>query len=77
MAAKSLALQVGVVPACRALGVSRATFYRRHRMFPGASSPVHRPPGPCAIPNANASQHPRVRALRRPFTSGGCRDASR
>ena len=39
MAAKSLALQVGVVPACRALGVSRATFYRRHRMVPGRQQP--------------------------------------
>ena len=32
MAAKSLALQVGVAPACRGLGVPRATFYRRHRV---------------------------------------------
>ena len=39
MAAKSLALQVGVVPACRALGVSRATFYRRERMVPGRQQP--------------------------------------
>ena len=55
MAAKSLALQVGVAPACRALGVSRATFYRRHRSTPGASSPVAHPPGPCARTNENAS----------------------
>ena len=39
MAANSLALQVGVAPACRALGVSRATFYRRHRMVPGRQQP--------------------------------------
>ena len=39
MAAKSLALQVGVAPACRALGVPRATFYRRHRMVPGRQQP--------------------------------------
>ena len=39
MAAHSLALQVGVAPACRALGVPRATFYRRHRMVPGRQQP--------------------------------------
>ena len=39
MAATSLASQVGVAPACRALGVSRATFYRRHRMAPGRQQP--------------------------------------
>ena len=33
MAAQGLASQVGVAPACRALGVSRATFYRRHDTF--------------------------------------------
>ena len=31
MAAQQLAVQVGVAPACQALGVSRATFYRRRR----------------------------------------------
>ena len=39
MAAKSPASQVGVAPACRALGVSRATFYRRHRCAPGRQQP--------------------------------------
>ena len=39
MVAKSLALQVGVAPACRALGVSRATFYHRQRMVPGRQQP--------------------------------------
>ena len=39
MAAKSLALQVGVAPACRALGVPRATFYRRQRTGPGRQQP--------------------------------------
>ena len=39
MAAKSLASQVGVAPACRALGVPRATFYRRHRSTPGRQQP--------------------------------------
>ena len=35
MAAQPLAVQVGVAPACQALGVSRATFYRRQRPTPG------------------------------------------
>ena len=39
MAATSLATQVGVAPACRALGVSRATFYRRQRPTPGRQQP--------------------------------------
>ncbi len=43
MAAEELAPQVGVVPACVALGVSRATFYRRQRPSPGHQQP---PPTP-------------------------------
>ena len=43
MAAKSLALQVGVAPACRGLGVPRATFYRRHRSTPGRQQPRSTP----------------------------------
>jgi len=39
MAAELLALEVGVAPACQALGVSRATFYRRHRPAPGHQQP--------------------------------------
>ena len=39
MAAQELALQVGVAPACQALGVSRATFYRRQRPTPGHQQP--------------------------------------
>ena len=39
MAAQGLASQVGVAPACRALGVSRATFYRRHKATPGHQQP--------------------------------------
>ena len=35
MAAQPLAVRVGVVPTCRALGVSRATFYRRHKATSG------------------------------------------
>ena len=39
MAAQPLASQVGVAPACRALGVPRATFYRRQRPAPGHQQP--------------------------------------
>jgi putative transposase len=39
IAAEELAPQVGVEPACRALGVSRATFYRRKRLTPGHQQP--------------------------------------
>lgn len=39
MAARELATEVGVAPACSALGVSRATFYRRHRPSPGHQQP--------------------------------------
>ena len=41
IAVQPLAAQVGVAPACQALGVSRATFYRRQRSTPG-----HRQPRP-------------------------------
>ncbi len=43
MASASLAQHVGVEPACRALGVSRATFYRRHRPSPGHRQPRKTP----------------------------------
>ena len=52
MAVQPLASQVGVAPACRALGVPRATFYRRRRPATGHHSPVLRPPGPCVRPSA-------------------------
>ena len=39
MAAQELAVEVGVAPACHALGVSRATFYRRQRPTPGLQQP--------------------------------------
>lgn len=39
MAARELAQKVGVAPACAALGVSRATFYRRKRPAPGHQQP--------------------------------------
>ena len=40
---QSLAHGVGVAPACRALGVSRATLYRRHRPIPGRQQPRKTP----------------------------------
>ncbi len=43
MAAQELALEVGVVPAGQALGVSRASFYRRQRPTPGHQRPRARP----------------------------------
>lgn len=43
MAARSLARQVGVAPACRALGVSRSTFYRRARPAPDPRQPRPKP----------------------------------
>ena len=43
MAATSLAQHVGVAPACRALGVARATLYRRHRPAPGRQQPRKTP----------------------------------
>ena len=39
IAVQPLAAQVGVAPACQALGVSRATFYRRQRPTPGHQQP--------------------------------------
>ena len=39
MATQELAGEVGVAPACQALGVSRATFYRRQRPAPGHQQP--------------------------------------
>ena len=39
MAVQPLASQVGVAPACRALGVPRASFYRRQRPTPGHQQP--------------------------------------
>ena len=43
MATASLAQHVGVAPACRALGVSRATWYRRQRSAPGRQQPRKTP----------------------------------
>ena len=41
----SLAPEVGVASDCRALGVSRATFYRRHKPTPGCQQPKPKRPG--------------------------------
>ena len=43
MAAATLAPEVGVAPACRALGVARATFYRRQKPTTGHQQPTQRP----------------------------------
>ena len=71
IAVQPLAAQVGVAPACQALGVSRATFYRRQRSTPGTGSPVQRPPGHCVKPSASRSRCARRPALRRPCAGGG------
>ncbi len=42
-AAQGLARQVGIAPACRALGVARATFYRRTRPTIGQQQPRKTP----------------------------------
>ena len=42
MAAQPLAMQIGAAPACQALGLSRATYYRRQRPPPGAGNSVCR-----------------------------------
>jgi len=55
IAAEELAPQVGVEPACRALGVSRATFYRRKRPTPG-----HQQPRPTPARALNNDERKRV-----------------
>ena len=55
MAAQQLASQVGVAPACHALGVSRATFYRRNRPLPG-----HQQPRPTPVRALCESERERV-----------------
>ncbi len=55
IAAKELAPQVGVEPACRALSVSRATFYRRKRPTPG-----HQQPRPTPARALNSEERERV-----------------
>ena len=55
MAVQPLASQVGVAPACRALGVPRASFYRRQRPTPG-----HRQPRPTPARALCASERAHV-----------------
>ena len=55
MAAQPLAVRIGVVPTCRALGVSRATSTVAGGQLPGTGSPVQRPPGRCVKPSASRS----------------------
>ena len=43
MAAAELALQVGVKPSCIALGVARATLYRRRKPSTGPQPRQHLP----------------------------------
>ena len=58
-----------VAPACRALGVLRASFSVVGGPLPGISSPVLRPPGPIGSDTARtSSMEP---ALRRPVTGRG------
>ena len=55
MAAEQLAQQVGVAPACRALGVSRATLYRRK-----TPAPEHQQPRPTPARARCESERERV-----------------
>ena len=54
IAAEGLSVQVGVEPACTALGVSRATFYRRKRPIPGRQQPR---PTPARALSKNERKH--------------------
>ena len=54
IAAEGLSVQVGVEPACAALGVSRATFYRRKRPTPGRQQPR---PTPARALSKNERKH--------------------
>ncbi|MCP4003226.1 MAG: IS3 family transposase [bacterium] len=55
IAASELAVRVGVEPACTALGVSRATFYRRKSLNPG-----HQQPRPTSARALSTSERKRV-----------------
>ena len=67
MAAQGLASQVGVAPACRALGVSRATFYRRHKATPGHQQPRPTPARAlCESEREHVLARARLPSLRRP-----------
>ena len=59
MAVQPLASQVGVAPACRALGVPRASFHRRQRPAPG-----HQQPRPTPARALRASERAHVLDVR-------------
>ena len=78
MAVQPLASQVGVAPACRALGVPRASFYRRQRPAPGHQQPRPTPARALLCVRTRARpRRARQPALRRPVTGRGRRDAAR
>ena len=80
MAVQPLASQVGVAPACRALGVPRASFYRRQRPAPrsrASAAPSYARPGPVCVRTRARPRRARQPALRRPVTGRGRRDAAR
>ena len=78
MAVQPLASQVGVAPACRALGVPRASFYRRQRPAPGHQQPRPTPARAlCASERAHVLDVLASPRLRRPVTGRGRRDAAR
>ena len=56
MAARELARQVGVKPACEALAVNRATSYRRQRPTTGHQQP--RPTPARALSRATVERQP-------------------
>ena len=72
MAAQELASQVGVAPACQALGVSRATFYRRQGPAPGHQQPRPTPArARCESEREHRHRCARLPTLRRPLAWGG------
>ena len=74
MAVQPLASQVGVAPACRALGVPRASFYRRQQARSRASAaPSYARPGPACVRTRARPRRARQPALRRPVTGRGRR----
>ena len=75
-AVETLAPTVGVAPACRALGVARASVYRHREIAPVPKARSSRRPLPCALApqerHAGVGHAPR-RSLRGPSTCGGVR----
>ena len=79
MAVQPLASQVGVAPACRALGVPRASFYRVSAAASlGDRSSCRAIPsrGPVCVRTRARPRRARQPALRRPVTGRGRRDAA-